>query len=60
MKSRTDISEAWAPAWFTPDYGINPYGGLIADANGNLFGTAVSGNPYNNSGDVYEIQKTPR
>ena len=45
--------------WFTPDYGINPYGGLIADANGNLYGATTSGGAYNSSGTVYEIPKTP-
>ncbi|HEX8817653.1 MAG TPA: choice-of-anchor tandem repeat GloVer-containing protein [Terriglobales bacterium] len=34
--------------------GANPYGTLIADANGNLYGTTVNGGQ-NNSGTVFEL-----
>jgi uncharacterized repeat protein (TIGR03803 family) len=37
--------------------GGNPLGGLIADADGNLFGTTSQGGPYY-SGTVFEIVKT--
>src|SRR5438309_1496875 len=37
--------------------GANPYGGLVADANGNLFGTTLSGGA-NGNGTVFEIAKT--
>jgi uncharacterized repeat protein (TIGR03803 family) len=37
--------------------GGNPLGGLIADADGNLFGTTSQGGPYY-SGNVFEIVKT--
>lgn len=37
--------------------GAFPQGGLIVDANGNLFGTTVGGGA-NNSGTVFEIVKT--
>jgi len=44
----------WNCDW---DHGFNPYGGLIADANGNLFGTASDGGAYR-GGTVFEIVKT--
>ena len=37
--------------------GANPYAGLIADANGNLFGTTKNGGAYG-YGTVFEIVKT--
>src|SRR5947207_2301012 len=37
--------------------GAGPFGSLIADANGDLFGTARSGGA-NNVGTVFEIVKT--
>jgi uncharacterized repeat protein (TIGR03803 family) len=43
---------------FTGADGKNPNGGLIADANGNLFGTTQSGGA-NGTGTVFEIAKTP-
>jgi uncharacterized repeat protein (TIGR03803 family) len=42
---------------FNGTNGRNPFGGLIADANGNLFGTTVGGGAYNR-GTVFEIAKT--
>ena len=38
--------------------GSGPTGNLIADANGNLFGTTLSGGTAND-GTVFEIAKTP-
>ena len=38
--------------------GAYPYGGLIADANGNLFGTTLGGGAYGIWGTVFEIAKT--
>src|SRR5438105_2546171 len=37
--------------------GVNPYGGLLADTNGNLFGTLYGGGA-NGVGTVFEIVKT--
>ena len=37
--------------------GSHPGGMLLVDANGNLFGTTLSGGA-NNAGTVFEIQKT--
>lgn len=37
--------------------GADPYAGLIADANGNLFGTTVNGGAFN-AGTAYKIAKT--
>jgi uncharacterized repeat protein (TIGR03803 family) len=42
---------------FDGTHGANPYGGLIADAAGNLFGTTSSGG-VNDGGTVFEIVKT--
>jgi uncharacterized repeat protein (TIGR03803 family) len=42
---------------FTGTDGALPFAGLIADANGNLFGT-TNGGGANNSGTVFEIFKT--
>jgi uncharacterized repeat protein (TIGR03803 family) len=39
--------------------GNHPLGDLIADANGDLFGTTVGGGPDGSLGTVYEIAKTP-
>jgi hypothetical protein len=40
-------------------HGADPFGGLIADANGDLFGTTADGGPSNlNFGTVFEIAKT--
>lgn len=41
---------------FDTTHGNNPYGGLVADANGNLFGTTVSGG-LNGYGTVFELQQ---
>jgi uncharacterized repeat protein (TIGR03803 family) len=38
--------------------GSGPLGGLIADANGNLFGTTGTGGANNDAGTVFEIVKT--
>jgi hypothetical protein len=38
--------------------GSNPFGGLIADAHGDLFGTTDSGGAYAGPGTVFEIAKT--
>ena len=35
-----------------------PQGGLLADSNGDLFGTTPSGNPPDFDGEVFEIKKT--
>jgi uncharacterized repeat protein (TIGR03803 family) len=40
-----------------PD-GVNPYGGVLIDSKGNLFGTAVRGGA-NNFGVVYELTNIP-
>jgi uncharacterized repeat protein (TIGR03803 family) len=40
--------------------GSVPSGGLIADADGNLFGTTAGGGAGNNGGTVFEIAKTHR
>lgn len=42
---------------FTSSKGANPYGGLIVDANGNLFGTTDHGGA-SGYGTVFEIAKT--
>ena len=42
---------------FNGTNGANPYGGLIADANGDLFGTTADGGA-NGDGTVFEIVKT--
>jgi uncharacterized repeat protein (TIGR03803 family) len=46
-------------AGFTGADGAQPYGSLIADAAGNLFGTASAGGA-DNDGTVFEIAKTRR
>jgi uncharacterized repeat protein (TIGR03803 family) len=44
---------------FNGSNGANPYGGLIADANGDLFGTTENGGAYGTTaGTVFEIVKT--
>ena len=58
--SDTSITFAAAPttlATLTGANGANPYGGLVADAAGDLFGTTSSGGP-NGSGTIFEIAKT--
>ena len=40
-----------------PNDGSNPYGGLIQDANGNLYGSTLSGGSFG-GGTVFEIDKT--
>jgi hypothetical protein len=42
---------------FDRNNGANPFGSLIADANGNLFGTTAEGG-LNNAGTVFEIAST--
>jgi uncharacterized repeat protein (TIGR03803 family) len=39
--------------------GSAPYGGLVRDANGDLFGTTESGGTEGNSGVVYELIRNP-
>ena len=56
------LSQAASPtltavASFNGTDGANPVAGLIADANGNLFGTTIYGGA-SNSGTVFEITKT--
>lgn len=58
--AKTDSGYASAPTTlvsFDSDNGAFPYAGLIADANGNLFGTTWGGGA-NNSGTVFEIVKS--
>ena len=43
---------------FDGDNGKQPVAGLVADANGDLFGTTAAGGP-DASGTVFEIAKTP-
>jgi uncharacterized repeat protein (TIGR03803 family) len=43
---------------FNGTNGSNPQGDLIADAAGDLFGTACTGGPNGGSGTVFEIAKT--
>ena len=42
---------------FNGSNGANPYAGLIADANGDLFGTTYEGGA-NSDGTVFEIKNT--
>lgn len=42
-------------ASFTGDNGYNPYGGLVADGNGNFYGTANSGPGEDGSGTIFEL-----
>ncbi|WP_315719821.1 MULTISPECIES: calcium-binding protein [unclassified Bradyrhizobium] len=44
-------------ASFNGTNGLNPYGGLIMDAAGNLFGTTLNGGT-NNQGTIFELTKT--
>jgi hypothetical protein len=41
---------------FNGSNGASPYSGLIADANGDLFGTTIGGSGANRYGTVFEIQ----
>jgi uncharacterized repeat protein (TIGR03803 family) len=43
---------------FNGSDGLEPAAGLIADANGDLFGTTYAGGANNSSGTVFEIQNT--
>jgi uncharacterized repeat protein (TIGR03803 family) len=43
-------------ATFGPGTGLHPFGGLIADSNGNLYGTAANGGAYG-GGTVVELAK---
>lgn len=42
-------------ATFTGANGEEPYGNLVADSSGDLFGTTLSGGSLNNLGEVFEI-----
>jgi hypothetical protein len=58
--AKTSTGYAAAPTTlvsFNSTDGANPYAGLIADANGNLFGTTSSGGVSGN-GTVFELAKT--
>jgi uncharacterized repeat protein (TIGR03803 family) len=43
---------------FNGSNGADPYAGLTADANGDLFGTTTQGGPLGGYGTVFEIQNT--
>lgn len=45
-------------ASFTGPNGVDPAGNLIADAQGNLYGTTSAGGATNNAGTVFEIVKS--
>jgi len=58
--AKTDTGYADTPTTlvsFNRSNGANPHGGLIADANGNLFGTTYDGGG-SDGGTVFEIAKT--
>ena len=44
---------------FNGTNGSEPFAGLIADANGDLFGTTFAGGSIYDAGSVFEIAKTP-
>ena len=43
---------------FSGSDGANPRGDLVADANGDLFGTTEYGGSRNSGGTVFEVTKT--
>src|SRR4051812_1939021 len=56
-KTGSGYSAPTTLATFTASPGVYPYGGLIADTAGNLFGTTEEGGAYN-AGTVFEIAKS--
>jgi VCBS repeat-containing protein/uncharacterized repeat protein (TIGR03803 family) len=56
VKTASGYASAITLASFNGSNGANPMGGLIADANGDLFGTTYGG--ANGAGTVFEIVKT--
>ena len=56
--SRLSPDVDYALVSFGGAQGASPESALIADVNGNLFGTTVYGGPYAGYGTVFEIVKT--